>query len=112
MYWIVNASQVERYVQVLAAGYGPVLILNVVFGTLNTPIDCIGNVTRNLAIKSLKYNSSSRNRWSLPESETRIEYGNKLTVWCKGHYRVNVYWLAIWPNDSDILVRQSLPMLV
>lgn len=55
MYWIVETSKVERYVQVLAAGYGPVLIVNIVFGALNTSINCIGNVTRNLAMKLIRY---------------------------------------------------------
>ena len=51
MYRIVDTSKVERYVQVLAAGHGPVLTLNVIFSTLNTSIDCIRNITRNLAMK-------------------------------------------------------------
>ena len=55
MYWIVETSKAERYVQVLAAGYGPVLIVNIVFGALNTSINCIGNVTRNLAMKLIRY---------------------------------------------------------
>jgi len=52
MYWIVDTSKVERYVQVLATGHGPVLTLNVIFSTLNTSIDCIRNTTRNLAMEN------------------------------------------------------------
>jgi hypothetical protein len=49
VYGVIRAAKVERYVHILATGNCPILVLGVIFSTLNAPINRVRDITRDLA---------------------------------------------------------------
>lgn len=111
---ILETPESKRDVKILATWYSPVFILHVIYRALNTAIDSVRYLSRNLT--KPQETSSVRIMGDMgpckPECISRVKDGNKLTARSARDNGVNDDRLTVWSNDADTRISKCLPVLI
>ena len=95
MYGIGDAAKVERDVEILTAGHGPILGARIVDGALYSAVDGVADFTGHLG-----------------EGEAGVDDGHEPTFGCLWNHGLDGDGLTVGADDAYVLVGEDLPMLV